>query len=743
MGLDSGAAQFGKVSVDYLIDGDFLLVDRDSKPLGEGGFGVVYRGEYNFVPVAVKELKVRASGLSEVMLQEFQKETELMVSLRSPHVIQVFGACIDSDAYQLVMEYAPKGSLYHVLRQKALSWPQQHRIASGISYGLHYLHSKSVIHRDLKSLNVLMMKDWSAKITDFGLAKVKKETSNCSGVHHGKVGSLLWMAPEIVLAEGKPPYNAATDIFAMAVVFWEILSRRVPFEDAHDSQIASMQAAMMGRREKIPDNTPEFFATLVGQCWAQEANKRPELLDIIKRLRAYDPSVSAPATTDDVLTVLNSPVISPVSRFNDQGGGAEKDTEMLGAASTDGCAMVPIDVRRLTPGDESSCRSAALSSPKPNSTVSTSSVSSLNSGEAYRSVGRDIDSLSGAEGPNYTAQPTGAQSSSPSCVFTAMTGSSTAQAVQPRSDISSESPMTTSSGVSAVTKSKRTQEAKLKKPSKAGSAQTDMFKPPIDLKEVNEVLSLVAEGEQAAAEEKLKKKPQLASHKGRVTDLSERTFKDITVFQYAAWALDVHMWTMILKYLPSQEATQQLNELKRFGTQHGTHADWRPLITSLDKQLEIINNWYDLDAKKKFWQKREHYKDKDDFYGQAESHWCKVVGSHQRNLPVHVVNEYCRRDRSFDPTPTFDEAQLPRTRETDKGEWFIATYNGATLGEKWGAARASGEQCGTPALQVSAYRTLQEGKALLALYSKRIEQLEDLEVRLDKSYTSMSFSAGP
>ncbi len=192
----------------------------------------------------------------------------------------------------------------------------------------------------------------------------------------------------------------------------------------------------------------------------------------------------------------------------------------------------------------------------------------------------------------------------------------------------------------------------------------------VDLQHVEKVgnlLHLVTEGEQESAENLIFKNPELLLMSGSVTDLSGRTFQKITPFQYALWAMDWHMIKMILRYLPQEMAKQQLTELENKGTEHGKQFSLTLLVDTLGEYLIKYNSskWEEL-----------------------ENHWVKV-GKLQRLLPVHIVNEYCRSDRSFAPCPSFLEATLPRTRRimyeynnkekgeirlTDRGEWYTYQF---------------------------------------------------------------------
>ena len=167
-------------------------------------------------------------------------------------------------------------------------------------------------------------------------------------------------------------------------------------------------------------------------------------------------------------------------------------------------------------------------------------------------------------------------------------------------------------------------------------------------------LMLVAHGEQKAASYMLRRNPQLLLERRDVTDYSGRTFKNITAYEYAYWAKDTHMCRMLEAHM--DEATkanilERIDEMERDGltyeqhgvvVEHSKHFDFTPLITALTLYVQGFDNWSatsNWDAMRAAWMK---------------------VGLAQRDLPVHVVNEYCHSDRSFDPRPTFNEETLPR-----------------------------------------------------------------------------------
>jgi hypothetical protein len=125
-------------------------------------------------------------------------------------------------------------------------------------------------------------------------------------------------------------------------------------------------------------------------------------------------------------------------------------------------------------------------------------------------------------------------------------------------------------------------------------------------------------------------------------------------------------------------------------------------------------------------------------YDQATDHWCKVVGGAQRGVPAHVVNEYCREDRSFSPCPAFTEEKLPRIRTSkyfpDAGEWFTAEYNGKLCGESFAFARGALERaCGGMGGGRWGGIAASDLKSLQSLSKARTQQLELLSSQLKLS----------
>jgi len=261
---------------------------KEEKLIGEGSYGDVFLGTWintaSDQVVAIKKLHLRI--LSEPDLEEFIKEAEIMSKCaQSPYIVRFFGicVCVEKQNYSIVMEYLEKGSLYHILKdtKEILPWnPIRWKIAIDITHGLNYLHSKEILHRDLKSPNVLIDNEYRAKICDFGLAKIKLESSSTSTISKNKLGTTRWRAPELCIRKTAP--NKISDIYSLGMILWEISSRQIPFADALDESIV-VTFLKDGEKEDIPKDCPKQYRPIIEYCW-NEAVQRPSAEQLVEIL---------------------------------------------------------------------------------------------------------------------------------------------------------------------------------------------------------------------------------------------------------------------------------------------------------------------------------------------------------------------------------------------------------------------------------------------------------------------------
>ena len=273
-------SSFGEMKISFSVSYQDLEFDEKDK-LGSGAFGTVYKGIYKFNQVAIKQL--HSEHLSEEALDELKQEAGILGSMQSDFIVQLRGICLEAPHYCLVMELMPKGSLYGVLQNSPeLSLSVRYQIGLDVCYGLYHLHEKNILHRDLKSLNILLDDRLRAKITDFGLSKIKLEMGSQAS-SKGMKGTLGWMAPELFQEEAKA--TTAIDIYAFGMVLWEMMVNpyRIPFQGLMPASLISAKLIRGKKQETIPDSCPPKMAQLIEACW-QEPGKRPSAKELAKSL---------------------------------------------------------------------------------------------------------------------------------------------------------------------------------------------------------------------------------------------------------------------------------------------------------------------------------------------------------------------------------------------------------------------------------------------------------------------------
>lgn len=237
--------------------------------LGAGSFATVSQGIWCRAPVAIKKLN---SAPTPDIVERFKKEAEVMMELRSPYIAQLYGLCLEGEHQMIVMELMPLGSLYDLLHnKKPLAWETRYQIASDIINGIYFLHHKNIIHRDLKSPNVLLGENYTAKIIDFGFAEDESRISTKGNTV--LMGSPIWMAPEIIKQHD---YSKASDIFAYSVMLWELVTRQTPWKkEKADWPLLRNWVCDLGRRLSIPAKCSLALKALIELAWEGDPQKRP------------------------------------------------------------------------------------------------------------------------------------------------------------------------------------------------------------------------------------------------------------------------------------------------------------------------------------------------------------------------------------------------------------------------------------------------------------------------------------
>ncbi|CAH8300115.1 unnamed protein product [Eruca vesicaria subsp. sativa] len=268
---------------------------EELKELGSGTFGTVYHGKWRGTDVAIKRIKrscfIGRSSEQDRLTSEFWHEAEILSKLHHPNVMAFYGVVKDGPGGTLatVTEYMVNGSLRHVLlRNRQIDRRKRLIIAMDAAFGMEYLHSKNIVHFDLKCDNLLVnLKDPArpiCKVGDFGLSKIKRNTLVSGGVR----GTLPWMAPEL-LSGSSSKVSEKVDVFSFGIVLWEILTGEEPYANMHYGAIIG-GIVNNSLRPTVPSYCDPEWRMLMEQCWAPDPFVRPSFPEIARRLRTMSSS---------------------------------------------------------------------------------------------------------------------------------------------------------------------------------------------------------------------------------------------------------------------------------------------------------------------------------------------------------------------------------------------------------------------------------------------------------------------
>ncbi|GAB0489674.1 hypothetical protein MMPV_000899 [Pyropia vietnamensis] len=249
--------------------------------VGSGGFGVVFKGVYAGETVAIKRIHAHALGNAGAVA-EFQAEVAVLSSVRHPNIVRFVGACTLPPALMIVTEFLERGTLFDVLHKSKdpIGWRERRGMMVGLCDGMTYLHSRGLLHRDLKSSNLLLDRDFTVKVADFGLTRIV--SSLTAAPMTGQCGTFQYMAPEVL---ANRPYTEKADVFSFGILLWELVARKLPFFGMAPMQVG-LAVVNTGLRPPIPRDCPRPLAILMRRCWEQDFRHRPSFKEAGKALRA-------------------------------------------------------------------------------------------------------------------------------------------------------------------------------------------------------------------------------------------------------------------------------------------------------------------------------------------------------------------------------------------------------------------------------------------------------------------------
>ncbi|KAK3033581.1 hypothetical protein RJ639_032429, partial [Escallonia herrerae] len=285
--------------------------------IARGTFGIVHRGVYDGHDVAGNTFSLtqylfklldwgeeghRTEAEVASLTAAFTQEVAVWHKLDHPNVTKFIGATMGTSDMNIqtdnghigmprnvccvVVEYLPGGALKSFLiknRRRKLAFKVVLQLALDLARGLSYLHSEKIVHRDVKTENMLLDKTRTLKIADFGVARV--EASNPNDMT-GETGTLGYMAPEVLNGN---PYNRKCDVYSFGICLWEIYCCDMPYPDLSFSEVTSA-VVRQNLRPEVPRCCPSSLANVMKRCWDTNPDKRPEMDEVVFMLEAIDTS---------------------------------------------------------------------------------------------------------------------------------------------------------------------------------------------------------------------------------------------------------------------------------------------------------------------------------------------------------------------------------------------------------------------------------------------------------------------
>ena len=291
------------VSGDYIeMDDDMIYVSMENgskKPLEirntlyDNATTIVYRGVVDGKEdVVVKIMKMWGSKLEAGQ----EREMELMRKLKSDYIVVYYGTSVISGRVGIVMEYVPLGSLESLMNKEVLSGGLKIRYVREICYGMRYLHSMKIIHRDLKLSNVLVVSDdvdycgdGICKISDFGTSRETDMRSTLSMSQSmtmtSNIGTPLYMAPEILSGQGH--YSMSADVYSYGILMISLWNQPPPYSEIlNKSEIGELLSGIATRdvRPSFESDCPQSYLNLSQACIVSDPHSRPSFSEICSKV---------------------------------------------------------------------------------------------------------------------------------------------------------------------------------------------------------------------------------------------------------------------------------------------------------------------------------------------------------------------------------------------------------------------------------------------------------------------------
>ncbi|KAM0982462.1 hypothetical protein ACFX2I_015350 [Malus domestica] len=283
--VSSGAEIKGEGEEEWSADMSQLYIGCK---FASGRHSRIYRGVYKERDVAIKLISQpeEDEGLAVLLEKQFTSEVALLFRLHHPNIITFVAACKKPPVFCIITEYLAGGSLRKYLHQQephSVPLSLVIKLALNIARGMQYLHSQSILHRDLKSENLLLGEDMSVKVADFGISCLESQCGSAKGF----TGTYRWMAPEMIKEKH---HTKKVDVYSFGIVLWELLTALTPFDNMTPEQ-AAFAVSQKNARPPLPSTCPVPFSRLISRCWSSHPDKRPHFDEIVHILEGYAESL--------------------------------------------------------------------------------------------------------------------------------------------------------------------------------------------------------------------------------------------------------------------------------------------------------------------------------------------------------------------------------------------------------------------------------------------------------------------
>ena len=300
---------------DKITINNYTIIER----IGVGSYGRIYKVKKDDIIYVLKEIPINKSVDNE-KLESVKNEADILSSLNNKYIVQYYESFQMRQNIYIVMEYCEKGDLcsYMSERQKTKKtnfyftedfiW----KLFIQISIGLFYIHSKKILHRDIKTLNILLTKELNGKIGDLGVAKVLEGTNHAITF----IGTPYYVSPE--MCQNKP-YNEKSDIWALGCILYELITFNHPFTASN--QAALFIKILHGNYTPLPERTSKDLINMVKFILQKNSNKRPSMKDIItsKTFIAHARLLGLEKDINDVIYIQKTKTINSTTSSINRG----------------------------------------------------------------------------------------------------------------------------------------------------------------------------------------------------------------------------------------------------------------------------------------------------------------------------------------------------------------------------------------------------------------------------------------